>query len=146
MTLAWSVSCPGSTGSRAVMDWAGVRWVLPPKGMVTLPAPMVESNRSTSPRREAQGRLAASSRKLRNLGCPIVVRSFSRTDTAACFTAPLVSRKARLRSAIVLPRHFITILGLSVTTATRYASRFSVSARKINSCSSSGATTTAMRS
>ena len=44
---------PGSTGSRAAMDWAGVRWVLPPKGMVRLPAPMVLSNRSTSPRREA---------------------------------------------------------------------------------------------
>ena len=53
MTLACSVSCPGRTGRRAAMAWAGVRWVLPPKGMVTLPAPMVLSKRSTSPRREA---------------------------------------------------------------------------------------------
>ena len=87
--------------------------------MVTLPAPMVLSKRSTSPRREAQGRLAASSRREWNLGCPMAVRSFSSTDTAACFTAPLVSRKARLRSAMVSPRHFITILGLAVTTAAR---------------------------
>ena len=101
------------------MDWVGVRWVFPPKGMVTLPAPMVLSKRSTNPRREAQGRPAANSRREWNLGAPIAVRSFSRTDTEACFTAPLVSRKALLRSAIVSPRHFITMRGASVTTAAR---------------------------
>ena len=99
------------------MDWAGVRWVLPPKGMVMLPAPMVLSKRSTSPRREAYRRPEASSR--REAGCRAPPPAKGGTVTAACFTAPLVSRKARLKSAMLSPRHFITIRGRSVTTATR---------------------------
>ena len=54
-------------------------------------------------------------------GCQMVVMvtpSRSGTDTLACFTAPLVFRKSRLRSAMVSPRQVITIRGLSVTTAT----------------------------
>ena len=56
-------------GRRAAMAWAGVVWVLPPKGMSTDPAPMEPSNRSTSPRREAHFRLAAISRRSAN-SCP----------------------------------------------------------------------------
>ena len=119
ITLAWSVCWPGSTGSSAAMAWAGVVWVLPPKGMSTLPAPMVPSNRSVSPRREAHLRLPAIWRRLANRGWPMAVRSASGTDTAACFTAPLVLRNARDRSAMVRPFQVITIRGLSVTTATR---------------------------
>ena len=39
--------------SEAAIAWAGVRWYLPPKGISTLPAPMVLSKRSVRPRREA---------------------------------------------------------------------------------------------
>ena len=40
---------PCRTGSLAAMACTGVSWVLPPKGMTTVPAPMVESNRSDRP-------------------------------------------------------------------------------------------------
>ena len=42
-----------STGSFATMAMLGVSWVLPPKGMSTVPAPMVESKRSERPLLEA---------------------------------------------------------------------------------------------
>ena len=42
------VVSPG-TGSLAAMACAGVSWYLPPKGISTVAAPMVESNRSESP-------------------------------------------------------------------------------------------------
>ena len=121
-----SVLWPGSTGSRAAIDWAGVRWVLPPKGMSTEAAPMEPSNRSVSPRREAHFRLEAMSRRSwnRGEGCRWAAER-SGTVTEVCLSAPLVSRKARDRSAMVWPFQVITILGLSVTTATGYASRFS---------------------
>ena len=102
------------------MAWAGVRWYFPPNGMSTLPAPMEPSKRSVSPRREAHFRLAATSRRERSAGA---FRSGSGlgalTQTPACFTAPLVSRKARDRSAMVSPRQRMTIRGEAVTTATR---------------------------
>ena len=46
------------------MAWVGVRWVFPPKGIRTLPAPMELSKRSTRPRRLAVLRLAAVDRRL----------------------------------------------------------------------------------
>ena len=101
------------------MAWAGVRWVAPPKGMSTLAAPMEPSNRSVRPRREAHLRLPAISRREEKTGRSKAERSVSGTETAACFTAPLVFRKARDRSAIFRPFQCITIRGLSVTTATR---------------------------
>ena len=100
------------------MVCAGVRWVLPPKGISTLPAPMVESNRSTSPRREAHLRLPAISRRVLNRGLPIGVRSFFPTIRPACFTAPLEFKNSRLRSTTVSPRQRMTMRGLSVTVAT----------------------------
>ena len=42
-----------STGSLATMAMLGVSWVLPPKGMSTVPAPIVESKRSERPLLEA---------------------------------------------------------------------------------------------
>ena len=121
MTLACSVSCPGSTGSRAAITWAGVRWYLPPKGISTLPAPMVESNRSARPRREADCKLAAMARRVSPLAPWEAGSAGAEAGTAAlaCFTAPLVLRKSRLRSTMVRPRQRITIRGASVTTATR---------------------------
>jgi hypothetical protein len=91
---------------------------LPPKGMRTEPAPIEPSNRSVSPRREAHLRLEAISRRVLKDSCPKAERSFLSTDTAACFTAPLVFRNSRLRSAIFWPFQRITIRGDSVTTAT----------------------------
>ena len=98
------------------MAWAGVRWVLPPKGMRTLPAPMEPSNRSVRPRRLAHFRLAAISR--REAAALQAAAGTLGTDTPACFTAPLVFRKSRDRSAMVWPFQVITMRGLSVTVAT----------------------------
>ena len=47
MPLHVVVSPP--TGSLATMACAGVSWFLPPKGMSTVAAPMVESKRSDRP-------------------------------------------------------------------------------------------------
>ena len=116
MTLAWSVSWPGRTGSRAAIAWAGVRCVLPPKGMRTLPAPMEPSNRSVSPRRLALFRLAAIS--FREEGRSTPPPASLGTETPACFTAPLVFKNSRDRFAMVWPFQVITMRGLSVTTAT----------------------------
>ena len=146
MTLAWSVSWPGRTGNRAAMAWAGVRWYLPPKGISTLPHPMVESNRSASPRREAHRRLPAIPRREAKGVPPGAEGAAGATAARACFTAPLVFRKSRLRSTIMLPRQRITIRGDSVTMATGYASRFSASAAAMKRSAFSGATTTAIRS
>ena len=124
---------------------------------------MVESNRSASPRREADLKLAAISRREPLKDTPnfapftVLVSPFpagmenstllrSGTETLACFTAPLVLRKSRLRSTMVRPRQRITIRGEAVTTATGYASRFSAWAAETNFSAFSGATTTAIRS
>ena len=40
---------PSSSGSLPIMLWVGVSWYLPPKGITTLPAPMLLSNISTKP-------------------------------------------------------------------------------------------------
>ena len=58
----------------------------------------------------------------------------------------MVSRKALLRSTMVLPRQSILSLGSSVTTATVTASRFSSEAYARNWSTSFGSTTTAIRS
>ena len=84
--------------------------------MSTLPAPMEPSNRSVSPRREAQARLAAMSRRVR---AEVAGAAPPRTTAAlACFTAPLVLRKARDRLAMTFPRQRMTMRGDSVTAAT----------------------------
>ena len=68
------------------------------------------------------------------------------TATLVSWCAPLVSRKARERLTISLPLHDSTSLGSSVTTATLVASRFSSFAYAMNSSTSFGSTTTAIRS
>ena len=97
------------------MAWGG-RWVLPPKGIRTLPAPMEPSNRSVSPRRLALFRLEAISRREAGGlgGGPVVLG----TETPACFTAPLVFKIHGERSGTVWSFQCMTIRGLSVTTAT----------------------------
>ena len=78
---------------------------------------MEPSNRSVRPRREADFRLAAISRRAGALGWA-TPSGRAGTDTLACFTAPLVLRKARDRSATVWPRQVMTMRGSSVTVAT----------------------------
>ena len=51
--MALAVVVSPSTGNFATMAWAGVSWRLPPKGMSTVAAPMVESKRSPRPLLEA---------------------------------------------------------------------------------------------
>ena len=98
---------PGSTGSRAAMAWAGVRWVLPAEGHehggradgAVKPLGQAPAGRRTSGWRPCsrrvleRGRRAAAGRRQPGSG----------TVTAVCLSAPLVSRKARDRSAIVWP-------------------------------------------
>ena len=79
---------------------------------------MEPSNRSMRPRREAHFRLPAISRREENRGRSMPERSVLSTAALVCFTAPLVFRKARDRSAMTLPRQRSTIRGDSVTEAT----------------------------
>ena len=107
---------------------------------------MEPSKRSVKPLRDADCKLAAISFKDVNFAFPKAVLSFSSTNTSVCFAAPLVFKNSRLKLAIVTPFHSITIRASSVTSATRYASKFSASAKAINLSTSSAATTTAIRS
>ena len=77
---------------------------------------MEPSNRSVSPRRLAHFRLEAISR--REAGAWAAVPLCWGTETPACFTAPLVFKNSRERSATVWSFQCMTIRGLSVTTAT----------------------------
>ena len=63
-----------------------------------------------------------------------------------CCATPLVSRNARAKSTIFSPRQYITRRGLSETSATTVASRFSLSACLIKSSRSLASITTAIRS
>ena len=63
-----------------------------------------------------------------------------------CLAAPLEFRNSRLMSQIFFPFQFITRRGLSVTTATGTAFRFSVAASSRNRAASFASTTTAIRS
>ena len=92
---------------------------MPPKGISTEAEPMDPSNRSVRPRREPHFRLAAISFRVWKFSRPMAERSALATEMAACFTAPLVSKKARDRSAMVWPFQCMTMRGLAVTTATR---------------------------
>ena len=68
------------------------------------------------------------------------------TATFVSWWAPLVSKNALDKSTIFLPLQDNTSLGSSVTTATFVASKFSSAAYPINSSTSFGSTTTAIRS
>ena len=63
-----------------------------------------------------------------------------------CFSTPLVSRKARAMSTMVLPFQVMVRRPWSVTVATTVASRFSWSASSMNRGASWASTTTAIRS
>ena len=78
--------------------------------------------------------------------CPGSAAWASTTLASTTTRTPLVSRKLRSISTIVSPFQRITRFGFSVTFATTTASRFSLTAAAINCSTSSGRTTTAMRS
>ena len=134
------------------MDWAGVIWYLPPNGITTVPAPIVESNFSESPFCEQILRLSASdmyfSLKLFPSGSSARRDSAfaAAASTVMCLSAPLEFRNSRDMSTIVLPCQCITRRGSSVTVATTVASRFSSAARLKKASLSSAAITTAILS
>ena len=138
------------------MPSAGVSWVLPPKGISTVPRPMVLSKRSDKPfslhtfkrpklASQADSKSAAA---VTSAGtCSKTFSAFSSaTVTLVCWATPLVSRKARDKSTILSPRQNITKRGSAVTSATTVASRFSSSAYLIKASRLAASITTAMRS
>ena len=126
----------------------GVSCFLPPKGMSTVPAPMVLSKRSDSPRLEHTLRSPASARIPSTKLFGVFASRFAGATILAvvCFSAPLEFKNSREMSTMVLPFHFIRRRGSSVTTATTVASRFSAYASRLNFSAFSAATTTAILS
>ena len=132
----------------------GVSCFLPPSGMRTVFAPIVESNRSSSPfwLQIFRSESSASRVCLKSSACaaagssnmPLV--SELATSALAYCVAPLVLRNSRSISTMVWPFQSMRILPLSVTTATTVASKFSLSASASTFSTSPAATTTAMRS
>ena len=139
---------PCSREILCTMAWMGVRWNFPPKGMSTVPAPMVESNRSERPWREQKRRSPAWASmpllKLSGTGAGVIWGAG--TETVMCFSAPLEFKNSREMSTMVWPFQVMVRRGSAFTCATTVASRFSPAARARNFPASSGATTTAMRS
>ncbi|NLF29195.1 MAG: hypothetical protein GX592_14980, partial [Clostridiales bacterium] len=135
------------TGRSDAMTCAGVRCRFPPSGMSRFSAPFVASNRSISPRFEQMLRSSAISRSpSANGGFSSASTPCRSTNAAARFGAPFEFRNSRDRSTIVSPRQRIFNRFSSVTSATTVASRFSSRASARNWSTSSGASTTAMRS
>ena len=96
--------------------------------MSTVPAPMVESNRSLRPFLQQMFRSPAMFRSFSAKVSPANVTGAtfaSVTSARACFSAPLEFRNSRLMSTMVWPFHVILSRGSSVTSATTVASRFS---------------------
>ena len=140
---------PWGTGSFAAIACTGVSCVRPPKGISTVPAPMVESNRSDSPFllqvfRSLISAVSFSSSVPSGALQGSTLRAGTRTSI--CFSAPLEFRNLRLMSQMILPFQRMTRRGSAVTSATTVASRFSLLAAAMNFSASSFATTTAMRS
>ncbi len=126
----------------------GVRWALPPKGISTVPAPMVESKRSERPRWEHTFRSPASDAMPETIsaGSDFSKGRGAGTEAVTCLGAPLVSRKARDTSTMTAPFQRMVRRGSVLTTAMTEVSRFSPSASARNFSASAAATTTAMRS
>ena len=138
-----------STGSLATMAFWGVSWRAPPKGISTVAAPMVESNRSERPfllqtfRSPTMFFIFCSKVTPAHWGCQTVPFSMW---TFWCFSAPLEFRNSRLMLTMDLPFHTMFRRFSSVTFATGVASRFSSVAMAMNLSTSSGASATAIRS
>ena len=114
--------------SASTMAMLGVSWFLPPKGMSTVAAPMVESKRSERPLLEAT--FMSVTREC--IFCAKVLPSHSgfhspwcSMRTIWCLGAPLLARNSREMSTMVSPSHTMRRRGSSVTRATTVASRFS---------------------
>ena len=128
---------------------AGVSWYLPPKGISTVFAPMVESNRSARPRFEHTFRSCARLNSFSSFvlpGTSRVIGCAAQTCTRVCFSAPLEFKNSREMSTIFLPFHSIVNRGSATTSATTVASRFSSAASVRKRSASAFPSTTAMRS
>ena len=113
-----------------------------------MPAPIVESKRSESPRFE---QMLRSSAIFLRFSPKEPTTSFSLSAGAAgviliCLSAPFELRNSRLISTIFLPFQFITRRGSALITATGQACRFSSPASFKNFSTFSFSTTTAIRS
>ena len=143
---------PFSSGILCTIAWIGVIWLMPPKGMSTVPAPIVESKRCDSPCFEQVLRSEATLRMPAAKVLPLVYRLVafqSRGDSGAmsiCLSAPFELRNSLEMSTIFLPFHHITRRGSSVTVATFTHWRFSPFAMSLNSFSFSAAMTQAILS
>ena len=134
----------------AAMAIAGVRCVLPPQGIYTVLAPIVESNVSDKPFfaqtfKSAITFSVVSANFKPDFFSNHLLLSSQISTFASCFT-PFVFKNSREMSTIALPFKNIFILPVSVTTATGVAERFSSAASAINASTSFSATTTAIRS
>ena len=133
------------------MAIGGVSCLLPPNGIRTVAAPIVESKRSESPFCEA-ALISPASAAIRWLKLP--VRHASGVLYAPCRAiwtcwlrpAPFEARNLRPRSTIVLPFHCIRMRPEPVTSAITVASRFSSRAAARKASTFSGASTIAIRS
>ena len=106
--IFWTIAC------------MGVSWFLPPKGIRTVPAPMVESNCSERPRFEQVFKSEAMARQLSLKVPDTVLPSYlgSFVSMVICFSAPFESRKLRLTSTILFPRQVMVRRGSPFTLAT----------------------------
>ena len=144
-----SLLSPFKTGILAAIPSAGVVWYFPPKGISTVPAPIVASNLSTKP-------FCIDTFNFLNI---LIHASFTSTSfmlngyffgdftsTSVVCLAPFVSKNSLFKSAMFFPLQIILSLSLSVTSATLTASKFSSAHKFINFFSSSLLTTTAILS
>ena len=129
--MALAVVVSPSTGNLATMAELGVSCVLPPKGISTVAAPMVESKRSERPLLEATLR-SVTSKVMRSasvvpaqLGCHTLR---AHTWATWCLGAPLELRNSRDRSTMATPFQAMRMRGSAVTSAITVASRFSSAA------------------
>ncbi len=143
---------PLSTGIFAAITSSKVLWSFPPKGIITVPAPMVESNFSTKPflLQQFKSPNILSHEAFKSLISILLSKydwSFGAlTKTSAFWVTPFVFKKSLLISTIAFPFHSIISLLLSVTVATAVASKFSSKAKLINLSLSFFETTTAILS
>ena len=144
---------PSNNGNVATIPSAGVIWRLPPNGISTVLAPIVESNCSLKPfwlhtfKSFKVLSQASFTEPSTCFACSKYVSPSGIFTTASvcCFT-PFVWRKERSMLTISLPRQFITRRGSLVTVATSVASRFSFADSAMNLSASLASTTTAIRS
>ena len=140
------------SGILCTIAWIGVIWLTPPKGISTVPAPIVESNLCDRPCFEQVLRSAATflMPAVKLLSLPYMLVAFQSPGAAGsmsiCLSAPLELRNSLEMSTIFLPFQCITRRGSSVTVATFTHCRFSPAAIILKSFSFSAEMTHAILS